>query len=130
MARRRSYTPARVRTRTVVKRVRSGPSPKLVKARVSAAAKSAAARARKAGERGDMYALAAALGLGLAARKGVEIPAIGELGTAGTVGAAMWAAPMLIKGKMGADLRRASVGPLSVALHELAEDSEMFSFID
>lgn len=77
-----------------------------------------------------MYAVLASLALGLAARKGIQLPAIGEIGTAGTVGLAMFAAPMVTSGKLGKDLRRASVGPLSVAAHELAEDSDLFDFID
>lgn len=77
-----------------------------------------------------MYAVLSAMALGLAARKGIELPTIGEIGTAGTVGLAMFAAPMVTKGKLGKDLRRASVGPLSVAAHELAEDSDFFDWLD
>lgn len=124
MARRR----VQYRTRTVTRR--SGPSSKVVRQRVSAAAKRARTSAEKREVEGDMYAVGAALLLGLAARKNIELPAIGEIGTAGTVGAGMYLAGAYLKGATGRKMKAASVGPLSVAAHELAEDSDLFDWVD
>lgn len=132
LARRRSTTTTRpkTRTRTVVKTRRVGPSPKMIRAQKSQAALSATRRAEKRAQSDDMLALAAAAALAAATRKGLNIPVLGEVGQAGTVGLAMWAAPFLMKNNTGRRLRAASVGPLAVAVHEFVEDSSMLSFLD
>lgn len=79
----------------------------------------------------DMFwALAASALVGVANRKDWEIPKFGEIGTSATIGIAMYAAPVLVKGETGKSIRRASIGPLSIALHEMIEDTEYFEWLD
>lgn len=127
--RRRAYPLARApRARVVTRRV--GPSPKMVRAQTSQAAKRARKRAMGQAEKDRMWAVGASLVLGVLARKGIEVPMLGEVGTAAGVGLAMFAAPFVVDNALTQRLAAVSVGPLSVAAHELGEESDLLDFLD
>lgn len=100
--------------------------------RVKRSAANRAARTRKDKEatKAGLVSLGGAAVLGILDRKGIELPKVGGMGNAAMAGLALYLAPVVIKGSTGQMLRDASIGALSIAAYEFAEESDVLDFLD
>lgn len=114
---------ARTKTRRAPARRSSTGGAKLAKMKTAAATRARRLKTDKDVQRGDMLGVAAAAAMGYADREGWtdKIPVIGEVGAVGTVGVALYLAPMLIKGGSGRTLQSAGAGLLAATAYQLAE---------
>lgn len=71
------------------------------------------------------------LGVGMLNRSDVELPWVGEVGSAGAVAVVSYAlGAWAVQGTAGGVLRDVGTTAGAIALHELAEDSPLFDFLD
>lgn len=121
----------RARTRYLPARRSSGATTRKWQGKLTSTRQAYRRRERKAKNRNLATSLLTGLGVGMLNRADVELPWVGEVGSAGIVavvsyGLGAWA----VKGTAGGVLRDIGTTAGAIALHELAEDSELFDFLD